>query len=207
MNLLIQVREDITDSVTEELAKILKLSKENSGKAIDIFLPGILGGIAQIGKNKSGAISILSIINEQEINYHSTFSFESIIKDPDKLSGFLAKGNYISDRFFGKRQSGLLDLLVRKSGIDEKAGSNLLSFLTFLSFGKIATIIKEQSYDATALSDALSHEYKALLEITPCLKSLFKKNKSEPKVHSIEEYYNKKNEKKDKMSIWKRIFK
>ena len=71
MNLLIQVREDITDSVSEELADILRLSIEDLNKAIDIFLPGILGGIAQIGKNKSGAISILNTINEEEIHANS----------------------------------------------------------------------------------------------------------------------------------------
>ncbi len=206
MNLLIQVREDITDSVSEELANILRVSIDDMNKAIDIFLPGILGGITQIGKNNSGADSILGIINKQRINYHNTHSFVSAIKEQDKTSKLLDKGNYISNLFFGKKYSELLDLLVRKSGINEHAGRKLLSILTLLSFNKIAEIIKVKNFNINTLSKVLSHEDKVLLEITPCLKSLFKKTNSEPKIHSIEEYY-KKNEKKDKASIWKRMFK
>ncbi len=206
MNLLILVREDITNSVSKELANILRISIEDLNKAIDIFLPGILGGITQIGKDKSGTNGIFDIINEQKINYQNIFSLKSIFKDRDKTSVFLDKGNYISSSFFDKKQSELLDLLVRKSGIDMQAGSKLFNFLTLLSFNNIAKIIAENNFDTNTLSEALGREDKALLEITPCLKSLFKKNQSEPRVHSIEEFYNK-NEKKKKASIWKRIFK
>jgi len=202
MNLLNSIKEDLTDSLVDHLSDMVGLSPNETGSALDIFLPGLLGGIAHKGSSIQGANSILNIIKKNSFDSDDTFDFAGIFSDDKKTSDYLETGYSLLKSLFGNKKEGLVDLLTRKSGLNNTIGSKLLSFLAPIVLKNIAIIVRNHNFDAKALSDFFSNENKDLLGMIPGLGILFSKPDKPKKVHSIEGYNKVSKKKKNRLLKW-----
>jgi len=202
MNLLNSVKEDLTDSLVDHLSDMVGLSSNDTGSALDIFLSGLLGGIAHKGSSIQGANTILDIIKRNSFDRDDTFDLAKIFNADKKISDYLETGTNLLKSLFGNKKEGLIDLLTRKSGLNNTIGSKLLSFLTPIAIKKIAVIVGNHDFDAKALSDFFSNENKDLLGMIPGLGILFSKPDKPKRVHSIEGYDKVSEKKKNRLLKW-----
>jgi len=201
MNLLNSVKEDLSDTLIDKLSDMVGLSSNDTGSALDIFLSGLLGGIAHKGSSIQGASTILDIIKQNSFDRDDSFDLAKIFNGDKKISDYLETGTNLLKSLFGNKKEGLIDLLTRKSGLNNAIGSKLLSFLAPIALQKIAIIVRNHNFDAKALSDYFSSENKDLLGMIPGLGILFSKSDKPKIIHSIEGYD--KVPEKQKSSLWK----
>ncbi len=188
MNLLNSVKEVFTDALMDKVSDMLGMPNNTTKSAIDTFLPGLLAGISHKGKSVKGAESILDLIKKHNFDREDSFDLDNVFEKKDKFSGFLEMGSSLLSSLFGNKQSGLLDLLLRKSGLSNKSiGTKLLSFLAPIAFRKIAEIVSKKRLDARGLSSFFSNESKDLLAMVPGLGNLFSDSDSSTNYRSIEE--------------------
>ncbi len=182
MNLLDNVKGVLTDALIGKAANMLGMSSSDTSSAVSKFLPAILGGVINKGSSRSGAQSILDLISKGGYKEDNLKDLGSILGDSNRSKSFLEQGAGLLGSLFGSRQSGVLDMLLKLTGIKKSSGSMLMSLLAPIVMNKLSGLISKNKYDAAGLSSYLGSQKSSVFGALPGLSSLFDADEAAKKV-------------------------
>ena len=178
MGLLDGVKGMMTNAVVDKVSDVLGIENSMMRSAVKMFLPAIIGGVINKGSSTSGAGGLLDLFKNGGYGDDNLGDIMGVLGNEDKRSGWLDTGADLLGSIFGNSQSGVLDMLLSKTGLGKGVGGMLLKFLAPLVINKLAGVVKSKNLDAGGLSSYLNDQKSEVMGLVPGLGSLLGGNAS-----------------------------
>lgn len=156
INLLDLVKDQLTDNVIGQAAKLVGTDSSIAGKALNAILPKILGQAVESGATESGAGSILDLITKGGHDGGIFDNLGGLLGGGSSTDGLLSKGSAVVDLLFGNKTRGITDLLLNVAGIKGGAARTLLQLAAPMVMGVIGRQVKKDNLNAGGLMKLLS---------------------------------------------------
>ncbi len=156
INLLDLVKGQLSDNLIGQAASLIGESKSATSSALGSLLPTILGSVISKGSTRSGASSILDLINTGKHDGSVFDDLPNMLGSSSASTGLLNTGKALLSTFFGNRQNSILDNLVSLTGLKRNSTSSFLSMLAPLVLGMIGKQVRKNKLDAGGLMDLLT---------------------------------------------------
>ena len=178
MGLLDGVKGMMTNAVVDKVSDVLGIENSMMKSAVKMFLPAIIGGVINKGSSTCGAGGLLDLFKNGGYGDDNLGDIMGVLGNEDKRSGWLDTGADLLGSIFGNSQSGVLDMLLSKTGLGKGVGGMLLKFLAPLVINKLAGVVKSKNLDAGGLSSYLNDQKSEVMGLVPGLGSLLGGNAS-----------------------------
>lgn len=172
MNLLESVKGVLTNTVVEKAASALGIENGMMKSAMKMFLPAIIGGVINKGSGESGAGGLIDLFKKGGFGDGNLSDLMGVLGDSDKQKGMLETGTDLLGTIFGGNKSGLLDMLLKTTGISKSSGSSLLSFLAPIVINKLAGMVFGKNMSAAGLSSYLGEQKDDIMGLVPGLSAM-----------------------------------
>jgi Bacterial protein of unknown function (DUF937) len=148
MNLVDQIKQQLTSGVIEQLSSVLGADERSTGTAISAAVPAILSALSGLASSNSGAQKLVSALGQ-----FSSGSHENVIsKLSSQPASVLEQGtSLLSSLFGGNTISGIVNVLTRFAGIAPGPAQKLLGYLTPMILGTIASRFTGKGVNAQGL--------------------------------------------------------
>ncbi|WP_437994235.1 OmpA family protein [Sorangium sp. So ce145] len=161
MSLLDTTRGFLTPELISAATKGLGLSDEsptNVRGAAESSVPTLLAGMAQVASSESGAAQLFRMITERD--------YEGLLGRAGPLRAEQAEelshhGQSMIARLFGDRASGMIDLVSRSSGVEQRSSTAMLGLVAPIVACVLGREVRSRGLTARGLSDLLSHQKQA----------------------------------------------
>ncbi|WP_437978757.1 OmpA family protein [Sorangium sp. So ce295] len=157
MSLLDTTRGFLTPELISAATKGLGLSDEsptNVRGAAESSVPTLLAGMAQVASSESGAAQLFRMITERD--------YEGLLGRAGPLRAEQAEelshhGQSMIARLFGDRASGMIDLISRSSGAEQRCSTAMLGLVAPIVACVLGREVRSRGLTARGLADLLSH--------------------------------------------------
>ncbi|WP_437554420.1 OmpA family protein [Sorangium sp. So ce367] len=161
MSLLDTTRGFLTPELISVATKGLGLSDEsptNVRGAAESSVPTLLAGMAQVASSESGAAQLFRMITERD--------YEGLLGRAGPLHAEQAEelsqhGQSMIARLFGDRASGMIDLISRSSGAEQRCSTAMLGLVAPIVACVLGREVRSRGLTARGLADLLSHHKQA----------------------------------------------
>lgn len=171
-NLLEGIKNLLTDEVLGKASSLVGMDKKSTSSAVETFLPAIIGRVANMGSNSSGAVALLDLFKSKKLGGTDLGDLTSILSNKDKSSNFLQLGGQLIETIFGRSQNTLLDKLIQMTGIKKAGGSMLMKFLLPIVLKKLAGLALGNNWGASKLSSYLTNQGKLVSPLTTAFSAI-----------------------------------
>ncbi len=178
MGLLDSVKGVMTNAVVDKAADVLGIESTMAKSAMKMFLPAIIGGLIHKGSSSSGAGGLLDLFKKGGYGDDNLGDLMGVLGDSGKKDSWLESGSDLLGSVFGGNKSGLIDMLLKATGIGKSGGSSLLSFLAPIVINKLAGMVFSKNMNASQLSSYLGDQKSEVMGLVPGLSSLLGGNVS-----------------------------
>lgn len=172
MGLLDGVKGMMTNVVVDKVSDVLGIENGMMKSAIKMFLPAVIGGVISKGSTPSGAGGLLDLFKSGGYGDDNIGDLMGVMGDADKSSGWMDTGADLLGSIFGNSQSGVLDLLISKTGMGKGVGGMLLKFIAPLVINKLAGVVSGKNMNAAGLSSYLNDQKSDVMGLVPGLGNL-----------------------------------
>lgn len=161
MSLLDTTRGFLTPELISAATKGLGLSDEsptNVRGAAESSVPTLLAGMAQVASSEGGAAQLFRVITERD--------YEGLLGRAGPLRAEQAEelsrhGQSMIARLFGERASGMIELISRSSGAEQRCSTAMLGLVAPIVACVLGREVRSRGLTARGLSDLLSHQKQA----------------------------------------------
>jgi len=167
MGLLDGVKGMMTNAVVDKVSDVLGIENGMLKSAMKMFLPAVIGGVISKGSSPSGAGGLMDLFKKGGYGDDNLGDIMGVLGNEDKRSGWMDTGADLLGTIFGNSQSGIMDMLLSKTGLGKGAGGMLLKFLAPLVINKLAGVVKGNNMDAAGLSSYLSDQKSDVMGLIP----------------------------------------
>ena len=172
MGLLDGVKGMMTNAVVDKVSDVLGIENGMMKSAVKMFLPAIIGGVISKGSSSSGAGGLLDLFKNGGYGDDNLSDVMGVLGNDDQRGGWMDTGADLLGNIFGNSQSGVLDMLLSKTGLGKGTGGMLLRFLAPLVINKLAGVVKSNNLDANGLSSYLNDQKSEVMGLVPGLGNL-----------------------------------
>jgi len=172
MGLLDSVKGVMTNAVVDKVSDVIGIENGMAKSAIKLILPAIIGGVINKGSSASGAGGLLDLFKNGGFGDDNLGDLAGVLGDPAKKDGWLSTGSDLLGNIFGNNQSGVLDMILKATGISKGAGGSLLSFLAPIVINKLAGIVMGRNMNASQLTSYLGEQKSEVMGLVPGLGGL-----------------------------------
>lgn len=172
MNLLDSVKGVMTNAVVDKAASVLGIENGMMKSALKLALPAIIGGLINKGSSESGAGGLIDLFKNGGFGDNNNSDLIGVLGDDAKRGGMLETGADLLGTIFGNNQSGILDMILKSTGIGKSGGSSILSFLAPIVINKLAGIVFGDKMSASGLSKYLGGQKSEIMGLVPGMSSL-----------------------------------
>jgi len=172
MGLLDGVKGILTNTVVDKAADVLGIENKLMKSAMKMFLPAVIGGLINKGSTPTGAGGLLDLFKNGGFGQGQNNDLMSVLGDSDKSKGMLETGTDLLGTIFGNNQTGVLDTLLKATGIGKSGGSTLLSFIAPIVVNKLASLVFKKDMNAAGLSSYLNDQKSDVMGLVPGLSGL-----------------------------------
>ncbi|WP_437538612.1 OmpA family protein [Sorangium sp. So ce726] len=161
MSLLDTTRGFLTPELISAATKGLGLSDEsptNVRGAAESSVPTLLAGMAQVASTESGAAQLFRVITERD--YEGLLGRAGPLR-PEQAEELSQHGQSMIARLFGDRASGMIDLVSRSSGVEQRCSTAMLGLVAPIVACVLGREVRSRGLTARGLSDLLSHHKQA----------------------------------------------
>jgi outer membrane protein OmpA-like peptidoglycan-associated protein len=157
VNLLSLAQQALGGDFSKMAGQFLGESETSTQSAMSSLLPAILGTVAQQGATPHGAASLLSAINNPQIDTGILGNVASLFGGGGSGMQTLMKlgSSTLVPALFGDKAGGLVNALVGGSGIKSSSATNLLGMAVPLVLAFLKKFVGEKKVDAAGLSSLL----------------------------------------------------
>ena len=172
MNLLDSVKGVMTNAVVDKAASVLGIENGLMKSAMKLAIPAIIGGLINKGSDEKGAGGLIDLFKNGGFGDGNLGDLTGVLGDADKREGLLETGTDLLGTIFGNNKSGILDMILKSTGIGKSGGSSILSFLAPIVVNKLAGIVFGKNMSASGLSSYLGDQKSDIMGMVPGLSSL-----------------------------------
>lgn len=172
MGLLDGVKGMMTNAVIDKVSDVIGIENGMMKSAMKMFLPAVIGGVINKGSTASGAGGLLDLFKNGGYGDDNLGDIMGVLGNEDKRSGWMDTGADLLGNIFGNSQSGILDMLLSKTGLGKGVGGMLLKFIAPLVINKLAGIVSSKNMDAQGLSAYLNDQKSDVMGLVPGLGGL-----------------------------------
>jgi len=172
MNLLDSVKGVMTNAVVDKAASVLGIENGMMKSAMKLAIPAIIGGLINKGSSESGAGGLIDLFKKGGFGDDNNGDLVGVLGDEAKRGGMLETGADLLGTIFGNNKSGVLDMIIKSTGIGKSKGSSILSFLAPIVVNKLAGIVFGKNMSASGLSKYLQDQKSEIMGKVPGMSSL-----------------------------------
>ena len=167
INLLGLLKDQMTDGVLEKMAGLAGADKSATGSAMNAILPTIMGSVLKQGETASGAGKILDMLKSGNHDGGMLDNLGSVLGGGSASSGLMDSGKGILSMLMGSRQSGVLDLLGKATGLSRGSNTSLMSMAAPMVMGLVGRYVKNKALDAVGLGSFLGGQKNSIMSALP----------------------------------------
>ncbi len=167
INLLGLLKDQMTDGVLEKMAGLAGADKAATGSAMNAILPTIMGSVLKQSETTSGAGKILDLLKSGNHDGGMLDNLGSVLGGGSASSGLMDAGKGILSMLMGSRQSGVLDLLGKATGLSRGSNTSLMSMAAPMVMGLVGKYVKNKALDAVGLGKFLGGQRNSVMSALP----------------------------------------
>jgi outer membrane protein OmpA-like peptidoglycan-associated protein len=172
MSLLNGVKDMMTNAVIDKAASAFGIESGMARSAMKMILPAVVGGVINKGSSQSGASALLDLFKKDGLGDGNIGDLMGVLGDSSKRDGFLEQGGNLLGTIFGGNKSGLIDMVLKATGLSKGKGASLLSFVAPIVINKLAGIVMGKGMNASGLASYLSDQKDEVMGMVPGLSAM-----------------------------------
>ena len=154
-NLLKLLESQMNEGLIGLASKFIGESETNTKSALELILPGVIGGVINKGSDERGASSILDLINTGNHDGGVFDNLKSVFGDKESLNGLVEAGKLILPAILGRKEDSFMDSILSLTGLNKSSGSSLTRLIAPLIISMIGKRVKEHGLNAKGLMNLL----------------------------------------------------
>ena len=166
MDLLKMLSDQLGGQLVTQASKFLGESEGNVGSALDGIFPALLGKVADIAGDKSGAEKIFDMVKGTD---------DGILDDigglfgggPDAVNKVLGSGSGIVNAVFGGGLGSIIEKVAGLSGVKKSTSSSLVKMAAPFLFGMVKRAVMKKGLDAVGLGKLLGEQRSFVDKLLP----------------------------------------
>jgi hypothetical protein len=164
MNLIEQIKNQLSSSVIEQLSSLIGASEGTTGTALSAALPALLSALSGMASSGSGAQKLVSALGQM-----SSGSVDSLIQKLGKQPGLVhEQGTSLLGSLIGSSTvSGIISAVSRFSGIGPDSTQKLLGYLMPFVLGTIASRFTGKSINTQGLANLFADQKASITGAIP----------------------------------------
>ena len=155
MNLVEEIEQQLSSGVIKELSSVLGASETTTASAVKGAVPALLSALSAMASSGSGSQKLLSALNQL-----GSGAMDNLVHKLSNQPGAVHEQgtNLLNSLLGGSAISGIVNAVSRFAGIAPGATQKLLSYLTPLILGTIASKFTGKSTNAQGLVSILADQ-------------------------------------------------
>ena len=166
MDLLKMLSDQLGGQLVTHASKFLGESEGGVGKALDGIFPALLGKVADMAGDKSGAEKIFDMVKGTD---------DGILDDigglfgggPDAVNKVLGSGSGIVNSVFGGGLGSIIEKVAGLSGVKSSTSSSLVKMAAPFLFGMVKRAVMKKGLDAVGLGKLLGDQKPMVNKLLP----------------------------------------
>jgi uncharacterized protein DUF937 len=155
MNLVEQIKNQLSSGVINQLSSLVGAGEGATGSAVNAAVPALFSALSSMASSSAGAQKLLSVLGK-----FSSGSVENLVEKISKQPGAVHEQgtDLLSSLLGGSTLSGIVNAVSRFARIAPGVTQKLLSYLTPLVLGTIASKFTGRSMNAQGLASMLADQ-------------------------------------------------
>lgn len=162
----------MSNAVIDKAASAFGIESGMARSAMKVILPAVVGGVINKGSSPSGASALLDLFKRDGFGDNNIGDLMGVLGDSSKRDGFLDQGGSLLSTIFGGDKSGLIDMVLKATGLSKGKGASLLSFVAPIVMNKLAGIVMGKGMSASGLASYLSDQKDEVMGMVPGLSAM-----------------------------------
>ena len=154
INLLDMLKDQVSGDLGSQAAKFLGESESNVGSALSNILPSILGSVIDKGSTEEGANGLMNVLKDADTsilgNIGGLFGGGA-----GAVNGLLNSGSGILSFLMGNKIGGVVDILMKVTGMKSSATSSLIKMAAPFVISMISKQVRSGGLNVGGLMDML----------------------------------------------------
>lgn len=164
INIMDLAKNAISSQILGQIGGILGEDEDKTTSAIGSVLPALIGGMANQAESDKGLGAISELLDQQDDGLLDNIG--SMLGD-DNRSGFMNMGSGLLGTLLGGSQAGIVNMLIRATGLGNTKVGSLLSILAPIVLGIVNRQRKSGNLGIGGLGDLLKGQKKHVASSLP----------------------------------------
>ena len=157
MNSIIDlVMRQVSSTATGKIAKLLGLTEQQTGPALQSGLATVLGAMAVGVSKPDAAANLLKHLTAGGFDADMFRDLDNLFTDNQATDDFMKAGNNLIGSLFGSKLTAVVDRLGPSVGLDQEGTHSLLSLVTPLVLSSLGGLVKKDGLNASGVTDLLT---------------------------------------------------
>jgi outer membrane protein OmpA-like peptidoglycan-associated protein len=167
MNLLVELKENLTDSVVSRAAYYVDENPEKTRIALEGLIHTVVAGLMKRTTTEIGVNQLYNAIQKGKFDGNLVATFPELLRDPEQINRLAESGSNSISHLLPAMKSAIGLAISGYANIKNSAAITLLGLVTPLILGTLNKIVVEKKLDADGLAALLADQRDHLVELTP----------------------------------------
>ncbi|GAB3334432.1 hypothetical protein GCM10027299_42640 [Larkinella ripae] len=167
MNLLVELKENLTDAVVTRAAYYVDESPEKTRTALEGLIHTVVAGLMKRTTTEIGVNQLYNAIQKGKFDGNLVASFPELLRDPEQTNRLAEVGSNSISHLLPAMKSSIGLAISGYANIKNSAAITLLGLVTPLVLGTLNKLVVEKKLDADNLAALLADQRDHLVELTP----------------------------------------
>ncbi|GAB3935093.1 DUF937 domain-containing protein [Larkinella terrae] len=167
MNLLVELKENLTDSVVSRAAYYVDENPEKTRIALEGLIHTVIAGLMKRTTTEIGVNQLYNAIQKGKFDGNLVATFPDLLRDPEQINRLAELGSTSISHLLPAMKSAIGMAISGYANIKNSAAITLLGLVTPLVLGTLNKLVVEKKLDADGLAAALADQRDHLIELTP----------------------------------------
>lgn len=167
MNLLVELKENLTDAVVSRAAYYVDENPEKTRVALEGLVHTVVAGLMKRTTTEIGVNQLYNAIQKGKFDANLVASFPELLRDPEQTNRLAEQGSNSISHLLPAMKSAIGLAISGYANIKNSAAISLLGLVTPLVLGTLNKLVAEKKLDADSLAAMLADQRDHLIELTP----------------------------------------
>ncbi|MGA0558778.1 DUF937 domain-containing protein [Larkinella sp. VNQ87] len=167
MNLLVELKESLTDAVVSRAAYYVDENPDKTRIALEGLIHTVVAGLMKRTTTEIGVNQLYNAIQKGKFDGQLVVTFPELIRDPEQTNRLAEQGSNSISHLLPAMKSAIGLAISGYAGIKNSAAITLLGLVTPLVLGTLNRLVIEKKLDADGLAVLLADQRDHLVETTP----------------------------------------
>ncbi|RCR69752.1 DUF937 domain-containing protein [Larkinella punicea] len=167
MNLLVELKENLSDSVVSRAAYYVDENPEKTRVALEGLLHTVVAGLMKRTTTEIGVNQLYNAIQKGKFDANLVATFPELLRDPEQINRLADQGSNSISHLLPAMKSAIGLAISGYANIKNSAAITLLGLVTPLVLGTLNKLVVEKKLDADSLAALLADQRDHLIELTP----------------------------------------